>query len=267
MWAALAADLAWLGSRSGQVHEVVNGALESLTLLLPVALCWSSVSSAGPRRREVRLVAVAQSLFAVGAMAVLVTVLVTGEHAVAFPSVSDVFYLPTYAVLLAALASVVRREMRRGRQGVLLDGVLSGLGAATALSLVLVPVLSQTSRSALGAAVGLAYPLLDLLLVAAVGGVVALHGLQRRDAPLLLGLVVFLAADVAYALRLAVDAYAVGTPFDAAWAAGFALMAAWVATDEPARPRAVSRDAASLTVPGLATVTGLVALVWATRHP
>jgi len=50
----------------------------------------------------------------------------------------------------------------------------------------------------------------------------------RRWGYLVTGLLVLTGADILYALRLANDAYAIGTPLDAGWAIGLTLVAAWV---------------------------------------
>ena len=179
MWGVLALDLAWLVLRGDSAVVAVDGVLESVTLVLPSAVCWCAVSSAGARRREVQLVAVAATLFTCGALTFLLTVLVTGEQPRAFPSAADLFYLPTYVALLAAVATAVRRRLGTVSGAVLLDGLIGGLGAAAVLSLLLARVFEQASGGALRTAGILAYPLLDLLLVAAVAGVVALTGLPR----------------------------------------------------------------------------------------
>src|SRR5665811_2032811 len=74
------------------------------------------------------------------------------------------------------------------------------------------------------------YPMLDLLLVAAVAGIAALRGVRMgsRWGLLAVGLMVFAATDVFYALQRTTDTYVVGTPLDVGWGIGLALIAMWV---------------------------------------
>ena len=88
------------------------------------------------------------------------------------------------------------------------------------------PALDLTSRSLLSRSVSLAYPVFDLVLVAVVGAVAVL---QRHRVPLpllalLTGFLVYALADVEYDRRIAARSYVVGTPLDALWAFGLALM-------------------------------------------
>ena len=85
-----------------------------------------------------------------------------------------------------------------------------------------------------------------------------------------MGLLVFAAADVVYALQVTADTYVVGTPLDAGWAIGLALMAMWVdgtaqhdgsATQET-RP---ATGATALVVSSVATAAGLGVLVVSSR--
>jgi hypothetical protein len=72
-------------------------------------------------------------------------------------------------------------------------------------------------------------PLVDLWLGMPASCMAAVPGLAsgRSGVILMLGLLVFAAADVAYAFRLENDTYYLGTPLDAGWTAGLCLIAAW----------------------------------------
>jgi diguanylate cyclase len=143
---------------------------------------------------------------------------------------------------------------------------VGSLGAASVLAVVLSPVLASalTGTVSLATAVAVAYPMADLLLVAAIAGVVALQGVRmgRQWGFLVAGLVVFTAADVIYALQVTANTYVVGTPLDAGWAIGLALMAMWV--DGAAQPdrsatqeRSSGTGATALAVSSVATAAGL----------
>jgi diguanylate cyclase (GGDEF)-like protein len=82
---------------------------------------------------------------------------------------------------------------------------------------------------------------------------------------LIAGFAVFAGADVLYDWRIAEGTYVVGTPLDALWAVGLALMTVWAV--QPARPLRLPQPyrPGALLVPALATTTGLVILLLGTR--
>jgi diguanylate cyclase len=94
----------------------------------------------------------------------------------------------------------------------------------------------------------------------------------RQWSLLVAGLVVFTAADVVYALQVTADTYVVGTPLDAGWAIGLALMAMWVdgtaQHDRSAKQETQPATAATaLAVASVATLAGLGVLLMSSRVP
>ena len=253
--------LVLLGDAAG---VVVCRWLGMLTMCLPTAVCCLAVSRVGFRRKEVLLAAAAVTSFAAGNTYYFAMAAVGGS--LPFPSLGDVGYLLFYPLMLAALAVSVHRQVRGLASSVWLDSAVGSLGAASVLAVVLSPVLASalTGAVSLATAVAVAYPMADLLLVAAIAGVVALQGVRmgRQWGFLVAGLVVFTAADVIYALQVTANTYVVGTPLDAGWAIGLALMAMWV--DGVARPdRSTTQERSSVTgatalaVSSVATAAGL----------
>jgi signal transduction histidine kinase len=116
--------------------------------------------------------------------------------------------------------------------------------------------------------VAIAYPLFDLLLIAMIVGLASAPNVDigPRWGFLVGGLGIFTAGDVAYALLDHNGAYVVGTPLDAVWALGLALIAWWVDGIErphprrPTRPRYFVFPAAAIAV-----VAGLAVLILATQ--
>jgi diguanylate cyclase len=180
-----------------------------------------------------------------------------------------------YLLMLVKLAVVVRREARSRAWSVWLDCLVGSMGAASVLAVVLSPVLASamTGPPSLGTAVAVAYPMLDLLLMSALTGLVALrgvHGGNNRMWLLIAGLLLYTAADVIYALGVTGDTYVVGTPLDAFWAIGVALIPLYV--DGVARRDRVAAQevtpvtgATALVVSSLATASGLGVLVQSSR--
>jgi diguanylate cyclase len=259
---------------NGWFDSVVNDWLGLLTDWVPAAVCWLAVSRVGFRRWEVSLAAAAVTSFAAGDTYYLL--MLDGGGSLPFPSPADVGYLGFYPLMLAALAVAVRRHARGMGWSVWLDCAVGSLGAATVLAVLLSPVLSSAliGSSLLAIVVAVTYPLFDLVLVAAVAGVAVLGGrhIGNRWLLLLVGLLVFAAADVVYALQVAANTYVVGTALDAGWAIGFALAALWVdgveRTDRAAAQetnQAIGK--AALLMPVVATAAGLGVLLVSSRVP
>ncbi|TFC32382.1 EAL domain-containing protein [Cryobacterium sp. MDB1-18-2] len=245
-----------------------------LTDLLPVAVCWMAVGRVGLRRPEVLLAATAMTAYVAGDCYRAWVEATTGS--IPFPSVGDVLYSLFYLLMLAALIVAVRRHVRTLASSVWLDCVVGSLGAAAVLAIPLSPVLDSalTSSSWLATVTAISFPLFDLLLVAAIGGIGALGGrrLGRRWVLLFVGLLVFAAADVLYALQVNANTYVRGTPLAAAWAIGLALLALWVDGMERTHPAAAPETSpatgrAALMVPVVATAAGLGVLLVSSRVP
>ena len=157
-----------------------------------------------------------------------------------------------------------------------LDSAFGSLGAASVLAVLLSPVLASATVGprSFATAVAVAYPMFDLMLVAAIAGIVALGGVRlgSRWPLLVVGLMVFAALDVVYALQVTAGTYVVGTPLDAGWAIGLTLMAMWVdGTERRERPAThktrPTTGATALMVSSVATVAGLGVLVVGTWVP
>ena len=179
------------------------------------------------------------------------------------PSPADIGYTMFYPLMLGALAALVRTQAAGHMRAVWLDSVLGSLGAASVLAVLLNPVLDAASQGPPSAAsiVSVAMPLFDLLLVATVVGIASSRTLDLgpRWTVLVLGLLVFAATDVVFALWVAKGTYQFGTPLNAGWAVGLGLVAVWV--EGVARPGpATAPCLTSATRPG-------DSLSWATTSP
>ena len=262
----------WSPVVNGWFRFVVNDGLGSLVDWVPAAVCWLAVARVGFRRWEVLLAAAAVTSFATGNTFYLV--MLAGAVTLPFPSPGDAVYLLFYPLMLAALAVAVRNRGQGLAWWVWLDSAVGSLGAASVLAVLLSPVLASavTGPLSLGTVVATAYPMSDVVLVAAVTGIAASRGMREGDrwGRLIVGLMVFAAADVVYALQVSSDTYVVGTPLDAGWAIGLALIAMWVncaqrpdgSTTPKTRP---ATGAAALMVSAVATAAALGVLIVGTR--
>ncbi|MBG6179557.1 putative bifunctional diguanylate cyclase/phosphodiesterase [Arthrobacter sp. CAN_A1] len=168
-----------------------------------------------------------------------------------FSSLADVAYLSFPVLIIAALSIVVYRQMRDRLWPVLLDSLVGTLAAASVVSIVLTPALSTASSQpvSLDSAIALAYPIQDIAMIAVIAGILASQGLDigRRWPFLLIGLALFTASDVVYALDM--TGYVAGSVLDAGWLIGVVAAAFWV--DGAARP-ATGLDRRSRVMPALA---------------
>ena len=263
---AYAAGLVLQGDVSNPIVDVW---LALLTVWVPAAVCWLAVTRAGLRHWEVPLVAIAVTTYA-GGNTYYITML--GEAgSLPFPSLGDAGYLGFFPPMLAALVVVVRHGARELAWSAWLDCAVGSLGAAAVLAVLLSPVLDSAMSGSLSLAtvLSVAYPLCDMLVVAAVAGVIAV-GATRGGSLVVVGLVVFAAGDVIYALQVTADTYVIGTPLDATWAFGLALVALWV--DRGPRHEISTRKqthlatgAVALAVSSIATAAGLGVLIVGTQ--
>ncbi len=271
MWGVVGAFVLGLRFHGEGFSWLVDGMLGTVAMWIPAAVGVAALRHGRGRRLEIGLATMGMVAYASGN-----TYYVLMSHVVGplpFPSFADVGYLGFAPLLLAALVVTSRRDLSGLPAALWLDSVVGSMAAASVLSIVLAPVLesSLTEAFSLATAVSLAYPLSDLFLVSAVAGAVVLRGRTAGGdiRILVVGLLVFAVSDVVYALHVASDTYAVGTPLDAGWVIGLALVAVWihrVGRREPARTISGHREAGgALAVSGVATAVSLGVLVLGTR--
>jgi diguanylate cyclase len=256
----------------GDARTLVVDGLGIVAVWMSSWVCWLAVLRAGLRSWEVLLSAAAVTSFAAG-LTYYCAVLAAGGSV---PSISpaDVASLLFYPLMLGALGVAVRHRWRGKSWSVWLDSVVGSLGAASVLAVLLSPVLSAAMKGSswLDIVVAVAYPMLDMLLVASVAGIAALRGVRMgsRWGLLVVGLMSFTGADIVLALQRTQGTFVAGTGLDAGWGVGLALVAIWVdgvaqhdgSTAQEAGP---ATGATALVVSVAATVAGLGVLVTGTQ--
>ena len=178
-----------------------------------------------------------------------------------FPSLADGLWIAFYLLAYASLFLLLRRQVGSLGLSAWLDGVICGLGAATISSaFILGPVLASLGGSFATVAVNLAYPILDLLLILFViaGAALLRWRLTRGMLLLVVGFLLFGAADAGYLVQIAHNTYTPGHAVDAAWMVGFLLIA--MAVCQPIAPTKVGANAAA---PGRAALIVPVGWVFA----
>jgi len=160
------------------------------------------------------LIASAIMMFVLGIVVYVYYEITTGEA----PNVSvgDAFLIGSYAFAAAGLLLFQRRRLARDRASTI-DPIIVAVGVGMLAWVFLMrPTLENESLSLIARLVSVAYPLMDVLLLAVVVRMLLVPG-RRPFAyyPLVAGLVCTLAFDAAYTATLLAGTYRVGSPVDA----------------------------------------------------
>jgi signal transduction histidine kinase len=270
MVGANVAFFAGLALSDGATSTLVNVWLSLVTQWIPVAIFWLVAGMTRFRRLEVTLAAAAVTVSALGDS--YYALAMDADGFLPFPSIADAGYLLFYPLAVAALVALVRSQVRGIGRLVALESAIVSLGAAALLAVLLDPVIrgALAGQQPLDQVVSIAYPLFDLLVLAVMAGILAVPGIDvgRRWWSLATGLLVFTAADIAYALLENESSYLAGSTLDAAWAVGLAFVTWWVAGAIGSEsPRVRVRKSLAVPIPALAIVAGLTVLVVATQVP
>jgi len=160
------------------------------------------------------LIASAILLFVVGIVVYVCYAFATGEE----PGVSmaDVFLLVSYPFAAAGLLLFQRQRLARDRASTI-DPIIVSVGVGICVWVFLMqPYVTDPSLSLIERLVSVAYPLMDVLLLAVVVRMLLVSG-KRPFAyyPLVAGLLCTLAFDAAYTATDLAGTYSVGSPVDA----------------------------------------------------
>jgi len=192
-------------------------------LLVAAALVAGAAVAAGIRshrprpRRPWLLIAAGLGVIAVGEVAWTVWIDLKGSDGVRF-SGAEFFYLAGY-LLLAAGFLLVTRPVGEPDLPALIDAAIVAVAVGVVAWVFLIsPFSAAPDLSPLERGVVVAFPLVDLLIVAA-GLRAALAPVRRWPSRrlLALGLAFLLATDLAYAISLLAGGYRIGAPLDAGW--------------------------------------------------
>jgi diguanylate cyclase (GGDEF)-like protein len=145
------------------------------------------------------------------------------------PSPADAGFLLFPPLALAGTLALLRARTRDVPRRLWVDGLTAALSvSAVSAAIVFDTVLDSVEGKPLAVATGLAYPLLDLVLIGLLVGGLASTGWRVDRALMLLaaGVTTFWLADSLYLVQTARGAYEAGGWFDAGWWAGLLLIAA-----------------------------------------
>jgi diguanylate cyclase (GGDEF)-like protein len=265
----LVAYILWLViARPGGSEILINGWGIDAFELVVAASCFVRAFVHKSRRGVPILLGCA--LFSWLAGDVALTIESMGGRTPPSPSIADVFYLGFYPLAYAAVVLFMRGDLRRLTSPSWLDGAVAGFGAAAVCAaFAFHSIIHSTGGSSLSAAVNVAYPIGDLLLLAlVVGGTAVLPGRSKAPWLLLAGACSLNAVGDTFNLFQS-SAWApwIGTVFNAiAWPGAFLLMslAVWL-RPRPADPLAPQKPAGFL-LPGIAALAALAILLVGTVH-
>ncbi|HEX7171211.1 MAG TPA: EAL domain-containing protein [Candidatus Limnocylindria bacterium] len=144
-----------------------------------------------------------------------------------FPSVADAFYLSGIGVTGAAIVWLVRGRIPDGDRAGLLDALIVAVGAGlVSWVFLMAPIVDDMSATPAETAFALAYPLLDLVILAVLVRIALAPGRRGQALTMLLAaLVALLGADFVYAFLALSDGYWTGHPVEAGWLMSAALFA------------------------------------------
>jgi diguanylate cyclase len=148
--------------------------------------------------------------------------------AMPFPSIADPFHLAFYPFLVVGMLALIHeRGENRDRSG-LIDALIVTLALATLLWVYLIaPYAHDHTLPLLGRITSMAYPSMDILVLAVVARLAA--GSHRREpafALLLSGAVVMLLTDGAYGWKLLDGGHTTGGVLDTGWGIYYVLLGA-----------------------------------------
>lgn len=178
-----------------------------------------------PIQRGWLLLAAGIGLYSLGDL--VYTIIVTETGTEPFPSIADAPYLLGQVLVVVGVARLAAPAERGFYRPAMIDAALVALAGMFVAWPTVLDGIGFEQLDPLSAAISLAYPALDLVLI----GVLARHLLQaaRKSISLLLllgGVAAWLAADLVYAGLSASGGYVSGMWLDAGWLVGYVLVGA-----------------------------------------
>jgi two-component system, cell cycle response regulator len=266
LFALFALYLALVAVEAGEQTAPVRW-LYNLLLVGSAVVCFRAPNQRGPERAAWRCLGVTLALWAAGDL--YYTLFLVGQTP-SPPTMTDALWLVSYPFLYASIGLLVRARTAQFEKSLWLDAALAALAVAAVGAAVLFgPVVDSTGGSPLTAAMNLAYPLADALLLGLVVAVLALTGwrLDRTWICILAGTGVLALADSAYLYQSAIASSTTAAILDAAWPFAMVLLAA-AAWQPSARLGAVQTEGGRLlALPAVFGVASLAILVYGQFEP
>jgi diguanylate cyclase (GGDEF)-like protein/PAS domain S-box-containing protein len=180
------------------------------------------------RRLPWYLFATAQLVFVTGDFLYYTLPSMMSGYTVDFPSVGDIPYLAVYPLIIAGLLLLIHTRNPRRDRTALVDALIIGLGVGVVSWAYLMVPYARNANLPLGAkALSIAYPLMDVLVIAVTARLAVDAG---RRAPvffmLVAALVSLVAVDAAYGVIELNGTYGTGSLLDLGWIGYYAVWGA-----------------------------------------
>jgi signal transduction histidine kinase len=149
------------------------------------------------------------------------------EHALPFPSIADLSYLAVFPATVAGLLLLIRRRTRGGDRASLIDTLIIGTGVGVLSWVFLMAPYAHADLSLPSKLTSLAYPLVDLLLLAVAVRLAFSRGNKSRSCYLtVIAIGVLFATDATYGWLQLHGGYQTGGLLDGGWIAFYLLLGA-----------------------------------------
>lgn len=180
-----------------------------------------------------------------------------------FPGVTDVLYLSTYVFAFEALRRLIRLlSPGRDREAWMDASIIAIAGASVVLSFIIGPVLLATERFDLTVVVSVAYPLLDIVILATLVRALAVPRVSNPALTLVAGsMSLFLGYDLAYNYLAVVGDWTEYRWMEVVWTAAILLLALASRAPGASAFRPVHTDTADRVTVGRALSVGLAVLI------
>jgi diguanylate cyclase (GGDEF)-like protein len=190
-----------------------------------VALILGARRNSRHSRRPLYLLAIGQGLFVASEVLAYNYERLFGT-AMPFPSIADPFHLAFYPFLVVGMLLLIHERGEHRDRSRLIDALIVTLALATLLWVYLIaPYASDHTLALLGRITAIAYPSMDILVLAVVARLAAgSHRHEPAFALLLSGAVVMLLTDGAYGWKLLDGGHTTGGILDTGWGIYFVLL-------------------------------------------
>jgi diguanylate cyclase (GGDEF)-like protein len=192
----------------------------------PIAMCAILVGV--HRRRPARPGAwrtIALALALLSAADIVYGILAVGGEEVAYPSIADIGYLAGYVALIGGTLGLIRGRVAGGDRTPVIDAAILSAGAGSLFWIAIIQPNLQGAINPAVAGVSLAYPAMDVILLALGLRVLLTVAARPRYLQILvIGIAFYFVADIVYALALLDGTYVEGQPVDAGWIVGALLI-------------------------------------------
>jgi two-component system, cell cycle response regulator len=178
-----------------------------------------------------------------------------------YPNIGDALYLGSYVAIYAGIVALLRARVRPLRPAQWLDGLVGGLAIAAVAGALFFPTIAGLAEGdPFEAAVTLAYPVFDLLLLSFVVLAIGLNRWRLDASWVLLGLgqVSNAAADSIFTYQSALGTYVSGGWVDTLWPLGIVLTAAAVWQPRPRPVEELGKGTLPFTAAFTATALGVL---------